>query len=216
MSILVGGVAARHFARLHEVAAQIGTGSRDGRSGKGQSDAACVAAPPAGEPRRGVHADRDAVDDSVHEAHPFVARPGCRPLGPSGPGRWAAASRPAPTSLWAAADESGPPSRSSRLAEVQVPTATSVSIGWTVWPSQSPRNTEARVPVPNKAWTDGSSACTGLSSAVCVLEAQGPAHDSGGPFDGVHCLSSQACRSRTFLGASDPPCRREKTRSMVG
>ncbi len=51
-------------------------------------------------------------------------------------------------SLWAEADASAPPIRSSTLAEVQVPSTTSVSSGWTAWPSHSPRSTDARVPLP--------------------------------------------------------------------
>src|SRR6478736_967027 len=55
-----------------------------------------------------------AADHSAHPAHAVGAT----------------ARRPVPTSLWAAADDSRPPKRSSTVAEVQVPRTTSVSTGW--------------------------------------------------------------------------------------
>ena len=129
-----------------------------------------------------------------HSAHPVQA------VGPT-------ARRPAPMSRWAAAEDSVPPHRSSRLAEVQVPSTRSVSSGWTAWPSQSPRNTAARAPVPNTLWIVGSTACTAGVERGRILESQGPAHDRRGSLDGIHLLSSALHGAGTSrpVGSTLPP-----------
>lgn len=47
-SVVVGGMVARHLARLCKVASQVGADSRDGRSGKGKPGPGSVPAPAAG------------------------------------------------------------------------------------------------------------------------------------------------------------------------
>ena len=103
-------------------------------------------------------------------------------------------------SLCAAADELRPPKMSSRVAEVHVPRTTSVSSGWTACPSQSPRSTEARVPVPKTDRIVGSALAPAVERRG-LLQPQGPANDRGWPFDQAHQLLLAGVHIDVILGA---------------
>lgn len=119
----------RYIARICEMTAQIGAESRDQGRTECQLRTHTVPAPAAGHPRGCVDTDREAIDTGVDKAYPLVAwSRGC-PLCPSGPSRWCRGEQAAADKCLGRRESSGPPKRSRMLAEVQEPSATSVSNG---------------------------------------------------------------------------------------
>ena len=99
----------------------------------------------------------------VHSAQPVHA------VGP-------ASSRPSPTSRWAEGRASGPPTRSSTVAEAQKPMGASVISGCRAWPSQAPRSRSRTTGLATKASADRAYGAHDRVQRGALLETLGQGH----------------------------------------